>query len=82
MKILPKGKGVPKDLNNWRGIMLIECAAKIVCTILGWRIQSVLSLEGLEEQNGFTPKRGCADGLFSLKVALQKRRELLDNQSF
>eukprot|EP00292_Cryptomonas_paramecium_P032853 CAMPEP_0113677242 /NCGR_PEP_ID=MMETSP0038_2-20120614/9142_1 /TAXON_ID=2898 /ORGANISM="Cryptomonas paramecium" /LENGTH=81 /DNA_ID=CAMNT_0000594465 /DNA_START=611 /DNA_END=853 /DNA_ORIENTATION=+ /assembly_acc=CAM_ASM_000170 len=30
---------------------------------------------GLEEQNGFTPGRGSLDGIFSLKVALQKRRE-------
>ena len=31
--------------------------------------------EGLEEQNGFMPHRGCRDGIFSLKLALQKRRE-------
>ena len=57
LKILYKGKGDPKDLNNWRGIMLIETAAKIVCSIFGNRIQSFLNDEGLEEQNGFTPGR-------------------------
>mmetsp|Transcript_37796 Transcript_37796/g.100417 ORF Transcript_37796/g.100417 Transcript_37796/m.100417 type:complete len:178 (-) Transcript_37796:273-806(-) len=35
LKILYKGKGDARDLNNWRGIMLIETAAKIVCSILG-----------------------------------------------
>lgn len=55
--------------------MLIETAAKIVCSILGNRIQNFLNESGLEEQNGFTPGRGGLDGIFSLKVALQKRRE-------
>ena len=75
LKILYKGKGDARDLNNWRGIMLIEAAAKIVCSILGNRIQNFLNAAGLEEQNGFTPGRGGLDGIFSLKVALQKRRE-------
>jgi hypothetical protein len=29
----------------------------------------------MEEQNGFTTNSGCTDGLFSIKVVLQKRRE-------
>mmetsp|Transcript_37792 Transcript_37792/g.100409 ORF Transcript_37792/g.100409 Transcript_37792/m.100409 type:complete len:91 (-) Transcript_37792:160-432(-) len=58
LKILYKGKGDARDLNNWRGIMLIETAAQIVCRILGNRIQNFLNKNGLEEQNGFTPGRG------------------------
>ena len=30
---------------------------------------------GLEEQNGFMRQRGCCDGIFSVKMALQKRHE-------
>ena len=55
--------------------MLIESAAKVFCSILGKRVQNVLDAEGLEEQNGFTPARGGADGIFSLKASLQKRKE-------
>mmetsp|Transcript_37803 Transcript_37803/g.100444 ORF Transcript_37803/g.100444 Transcript_37803/m.100444 type:complete len:132 (-) Transcript_37803:7-402(-) len=75
LKILYKGKGDARDLNNWRGIMLIETTVKIVCSNLGNRIQNFLNKNGLEEQNGFSPGRGSLDGIFSLKVALQKRCE-------
>jgi hypothetical protein len=55
--------------------MLIETTAKAVCSILRLHIQSVLEKTGMEEQNGFATNCGCTDGLFSIKVALQKRRE-------
>ena len=44
--------------------------------IIAARIKKfILVEEGLEEQNGFMPNRGCRDGIFFLKLALQKRRE-------
>jgi len=40
------------------------------------RIQEkILEPEGLEEQNGFVKQRGCCDGIFTVKMALQKRHE-------
>ena len=74
LKILPK-KGDLHDLNNWRGIMLLESLAKVVSIILDIRLQSVVAVEGHEDQNGFRPERGTRDGIFSLKIALQKRKE-------
>ena len=74
LKLLPK-KGDLQDLNNWRGIMLLDTMAKVVSSIISKRLQRVLLEVGIEEQNGFMPRRGCVDGIFSLKVALQKRRE-------
>lgn len=75
LRLIPK-KGDPHDLNNWRGIMLMEAAPKLVSSIIAARIKKfILVEEGLEEQNGFMPNRGCRDGIFSLKLALQKRRE-------
>jgi hypothetical protein len=74
LKILPK-KGDLHDLNNWRGIMLLESLAKVVSIILDIRLQSVVATEGHEDQNGFRPERGTRDGIFSLKMALQKRKE-------
>jgi hypothetical protein len=41
LKILPK-KGDLHDLNNWRGIMLLESLAKVVSIILDIRLQSVV----------------------------------------
>ena len=75
LKLLYKNKGDRRVLDNWRGVSLMEAAAKIVSAIIASRLTAILVAEGLEEQNGFMPKRGCADGLFSLKLALQKRKE-------
>ena len=55
--------------------MLLDTMAKVVSSITSKRLQRVLLEVGIEEQNGFMPRRGCVDGIFSLKVALQKRRE-------
>ena len=74
LKILPK-KGDLSDPNSWRGIMLLDAASKILSSILSERLQDLLREEGLEEQCGFTVKRGCSDGSFILRMALQKRHE-------
>jgi len=74
LKLLPK-KGDLHDINNWRGIMLMEPALKIFSSILGARLQLVLGKEGLESQCGFSPNRGCMDAIFAVKLALQKRHE-------
>ena len=75
LKILPK-KGDLRNLDNWRGIMLIESPVKVITSILASRISiHILENEGLEEQNGFMRQRGCCDGIFTVKLALQKRHE-------
>ena len=56
--------------------MLMEAAPKLVSSIIVSRINKfILVKEWLEEQNDFMPNRGCRDGISSLKLALQKRRE-------
>ena len=57
LKLLPK-KGDLHDINNWRGIMLMEPALKIFSSILGAQLQLVLGKEGLESQCGFSPNWG------------------------
>jgi hypothetical protein len=74
LKLLPK-KGDPSDPSNWRGIMLLEAIAKVVGSIIASRLETLLSKVGVEYQNGFMRRRGCADGVFSLKMALLKRKE-------
>ena len=75
LKALFKRKGDRCDLNNWRGIAILDAASKVVGSILAARLTNLLTEIGLEEQNGFTPRRGCTDGNFTLRVLLQKRRE-------
>jgi len=74
LKLLPK-KGDLSNPNNWRGIMLLDVAGKIVASIISERLQALLQKVGVESQNGFMLRRGCTDAIFSLKVALQKRKE-------
>ena len=38
-------------------------------------MQSVLKEHGLEMQTGFTPDRGTIDGMFTVLMALAKRKE-------
>ncbi len=46
-----KEKGDLRNLDNWRGIMLIESPVKVITSILASRISvHVLETEGLEEQ--------------------------------
>jgi len=74
LKMLPK-KGDLRDLNNWRGIMLLDAASKILSMIINNRLQRLLKEIGMEEQNGFSSGRGCTDGSFCIRQALKKRRE-------
>ena len=74
LKILPK-KGDLRDLNNWRGIMLLDAASKIVSMIINSRLQLLLKEVGIEEQSGFMGGRGSSDGIFCIRQALKKRRE-------
>jgi hypothetical protein len=74
LKILPK-KGDLRDLNNWRGIMLLDAASKIISMIVNNHLQRLLKEIGIEEQNGLSGGRGCSDGSFCIRQALKKRRE-------
>ena len=55
--------------------MLLETAYKITAIILHDRLRPFV--EGLEHkaQCGFRPGRGCADGVFTVKLVMKKRRE-------
>ena len=74
LKLLPK-KGDLRNLNNWQGIMLLDAASKIISMVINSRLQKLLKEEGIEEQNGFSGGRGCADGSFCIRQAFKKRRE-------
>ena len=74
LAILAK-KGDLSDPGNYRGIMMLEVAYKVVAIILANRCYKIC--EGLDHENqvGFRPGRGCSDGIFNLRMAIKKRRE-------
>ena len=74
LRILAK-KGDLSLPGNYRGIMLLEVAYKIVCIILHGRLLPIQESLDHEAQCGFRPGRGCADAVFTVKLAMKKRRE-------
>jgi hypothetical protein len=73
LKWLPK-KGNLSQANNWRGICLGDALAKIFSSILTERLNEVMKVEGIENQFGSQPLRGCHDGLFVIRTMLELRR--------
>ena len=74
LRILPK-KGDLSQPGNYRGIVLLEVAYKVVARILASRLARLHAELGDEQQHGFVKKRGCVDASFVLLQALRKRRE-------
>ena len=71
---VPKS-GNLSDPNKWRPVCLLETTYKILASIIAFRINPIVRDEGMEEQCGSLNSKGCPDALFSLKTALQTRRE-------
>jgi exonuclease III len=74
LKIIPK-KGDLSCPGNYRGIMLLEIAYKIVAKIVHQRLLPIAESLDHESQCGFRPGRGCNDAVFAVKLAMKKRRE-------
>ena len=74
LKVLPK-KGDLSLPGNYRGIMLLEIAYKIIAKIVHQRLIPISESLDHETQCGFRPGRGCTDAIFTVKIALKKRRE-------
>eukprot|EP00978_Attheya_sp_CCMP212_P000249 scaffold481_cov63-Attheya_sp.AAC.10 len=69
-----KGKDY-SDAHNWGGICLAEIPAKIHSSIISSRLLSHLKKVGIETQYGCMPGKGCTDALFTIKTALQTRKQ-------
>ena len=74
LKILPK-KGDLKLPGNYRGIMMLEAAYKVLAIITHSRLSPTLEALDHEPQCGFRAGRSCSDAIFTLKMALKKRKE-------
>jgi hypothetical protein len=77
LKMLHK-KGDKSNPSNWRGIALKEASVKLLSSIINQRLLKILSLYGVENQYGAQKGKGCRDGIFTLRAALETRR--LHNQ--
>jgi len=71
---VPKSGKDSSHPTNWRGICLQDALARIYSSILNQRLLDIVKNEGIETQFGSQPGRGCQDGLYTLRSALQLRR--------
>ena len=74
LKIIPK-KGDLSQPGNYRGILLLEVAYKIIAKIAHARLVPIAEKLDHESQRGFHPGRGCADAVFAVKLSMKKRSE-------
>jgi len=76
-KMVPIAKPGGDHLNagDTRPILLQNAFQRIASAIINKRLQKLMKVVGIEEQNGFTPNKGCPDAIFSLTRALEKRAE-------
>ena len=72
--ILPK-KGDLSLPKNYRGIMVLETAYKIIAIILHSRLLPIEESLDHELQCGSRPGRGCMDPIFTIKTAIKQRIE-------
>ena len=74
LTVLPK-KGDLSWPKNYRGIRLLEVAYKIIAILLHMRLLPIQESLDHEPQCGFRPGRGCTNAIFTIKIAVKKRRE-------
>ena len=68
-----KNKGDVQSCSNYRGIQLISHSMKLWERVVERRLRSELTFS--EQQYGFMPGKSTTDGLFDLRVMMEKYRE-------
>ena len=74
LKILPKS-GDKSDPSNCRGMQLLEVMYKILGNIMKVRSQQISEKLDHEAQCGFRIERGTIDGVWNIRMLVDKRRE-------
>ena len=72
---LYKNKGEKQLCDNYRGISLLNVDSKIFSRITLNHIQHLIDRQLLEAQSGLRAQRSTIDQIFTLKLALEKRRK-------
>ena len=57
--------------NNYRGISVMSSVARLYGRVIKQRIEG--DMRESEDQNGFRVERSCIDGIFSLRMLVEKR---------
>ena len=73
---------MPKKCSNYRTIILISHASKVMLKILQARIQQYLNHELPDVQAGFRKGRGIRDQIANICWIMEKARELQKNICF
>ena len=68
---LPK-KGDLSCFKNWRGIMLLNMASKLICRVILERIKTALDEKLREEQAGFRAGQSCTDEITTLRIIVEQ----------
>lgn len=75
---LPK-KGKLSNCDNWRGIMLLTIASKILTYIILRRLEPIVESTIRTEQSGFRAQRSCTDNINSLRIIIEQTIEFRSN---
>jgi hypothetical protein len=73
--ILLYKKGDPTDPGNYRGISLLDVVGKVFTKLVAKRIEETVKDVIVEEQAGFTAKRGCPEHIYALYRMIRGRKK-------
>ena len=68
---LPK-KGDLKERKNWRGIMLLSTAGKVLNRIILKKLKAELEKRLWDEQGGFRKEKSCTDQIATLRIIVEQ----------
>ena len=78
---VPK-KGSAKECSNYRTIVLISHASKVMLKILQARLQQYVNQELPDDQAGFRKGRGTRNQIANIRWIIEKAREFQENICF
>ena len=67
-----KKKGNLSDCSNWRGIILLPVARKILSNLIYNRLREAVEIHMREERASFRQGRGCSDQIFVLRTIVEE----------
>lgn len=72
MFMIYKGRGDRKDLDNWRGVVLLDIVSKLVSRMLNSRLLVLADRLCHDMEVGYWKQRGVSDGIFVLRRLLME----------